>query len=384
MKRVLLVTAKWPLPSSSTDGGDSTVSEVISMLGRDCKLDMLCFRDRENCAGITGVNQFYFYEEDFAQYYNYSKMDGSKFFVRLKQADAAARYVVGIADGYDLIIIHHCMFLLGLLNYSKDIFAKIILFPMFTGDSYIKSGEYVPQEYIEAEKQAIFRVSRIISPSRTEKEVLADFYGADPARVFVIPRPVKNKRFRGYAAASETVRILYIASVRRQKAHLEAVKLIEMLGRKGVTARLNCVGSVQDASIYKECMDYAERAGIRDRIAFSGTLGQEELECAMSQSDFNISVSNWETFGRGIYEGMAFGLPTLVLARIACAGEDVIPGVKPIIAENIREMAGHIASLAADPAAYERESRRGRVLAEALSVEAVGRIMKACILDETM
>ncbi|MCD7909016.1 MAG: glycosyltransferase family 4 protein [Clostridium sp.] len=255
---------------------------------------------------------------------------------------------------------------------------------MFTGDSYIKSGEYVPQEYIEAEKQAIFRVSRIISPSHTEKEVLADFYGADRARVFVIPRPVKNKRFRGYAAASETVRILYIASVRRQKAHLEAVKLIEMLGRKGVTAKLNCVGSVQDASIYKECMDYAERAGIRDRIAFSGTLGQEELECAMSQSDFNISVSNWETFGRGIYEGMAFGLPTLVLARITCAGEAVIPGVKPIIAENIREMAGHIASLAADPAAYERESRRGRGLAEALSVEAVGQIMKACILDETM
>ncbi|MCD7909015.1 MAG: hypothetical protein LUH04_15300 [Clostridium sp.] len=70
------------------------MSEVISMLGRDCKLDMLCFRDRENCAGITGVNQFYFYEEDFAQYCNYSKMDGSKFFVRLKQADAAARMLL--------------------------------------------------------------------------------------------------------------------------------------------------------------------------------------------------------------------------------------------------------------------------------------------------
>lgn len=55
-KRVLIVTAKWPYATSSTDGGDSTTKEIIHSLKNEYYLDMLCFRnDIDEKAEIEGI-----------------------------------------------------------------------------------------------------------------------------------------------------------------------------------------------------------------------------------------------------------------------------------------------------------------------------------------
>lgn len=44
-KRILVVSAKWPYVSNSTDGGDSTLNEIIRSLAREYLLDLFCFRN---------------------------------------------------------------------------------------------------------------------------------------------------------------------------------------------------------------------------------------------------------------------------------------------------------------------------------------------------
>lgn len=71
-KKVLIVTAKWPYTTKSTDGGDLTTKEIIHSLKNDYNVDLLCFRnDIDEQTTIDGVQDIHFYYDDFALFKNY-------------------------------------------------------------------------------------------------------------------------------------------------------------------------------------------------------------------------------------------------------------------------------------------------------------------------
>lgn len=192
-ERVLIVTAKWPKVSNSTDGGDSTVEEIIHAFTRHYIVDVLCFRnDLINSVQLDCVRKVMVYSEDFAVFSNYSLHNQDKFIIRIQQSKIAATEIERIADDYDLIVIQHNMFVLG-LGENQPILDKVVLYPMFTGTSYIRAGEVVPSDYINLEKKVLYRVGRIFTPSVTEKDMLILDYGVPNEIIRVIPRPVKSK-----------------------------------------------------------------------------------------------------------------------------------------------------------------------------------------------
>lgn len=367
-KKVLIVTAKWPYTTNSTDGGDSTTKEIIHSLKDDYFVELLCFRnDIDEQITIDGVQEIHFYNEDFALFKNYRLHNEEKFLVRLSQAEIAKKEIERIYQGYEFIIVQHDMFILG-MEKEKELLDRIVLYPMFTGSSYIRSGEVVPPIYIQREKNVLKLVKLIISPSNVEKEMLISEYGVDSDKILVVPRPVDYTYHVRCVSDPKIIKLLYIASIRTQKNHMDALQLVNIITRKGVNVELHCVGAIQDDEIFSDCMNYLVENKLTDNVVFHGNKSHDQLEIIMNNCNFNISVSQWETFGRGIYEGMVFGLPTIILKKLECVMQADNLGIFPYVVSSLEEMANTIIDLFWDKKKYEDESKKGKDLSSLLSV----------------
>ncbi|MBQ6776656.1 MAG: glycosyltransferase family 4 protein [Synergistaceae bacterium] len=380
MKKILYVTSKHPSSSDSRDGGDSTVFEMIRALGSCCQLDILCFRECDCEVKIPFVNKIFSVNMDFANYAFHSANHGEKFLIRLDQAAISAREIARIAPAYDIIMIQHCMFALRLAEFAPDVFERIILLPMFTGVEYIKARDAVPSSYIEAEKQALSKIAKFITPSYAEQKILIDDYGISAQKIAVIPRSVNNIEFTQRKHCRKNLPLIYIASIRRQKAHIEAMELFKLV-KKSVPARLHCVGTIQDKNLFDECIDFLTKNSLMNDVIFHRTLKPTDLNHLLSECDVNISVSLWETFGRGIFEGMAAGLPTVALRRILSV-LDFSEECRPLIADSIDDMANKIFMLYADKNLFCSESSKGRFVRDHLSFDRIGTILRDVILSD--
>lgn len=378
-QKVLLVTAKWPEVTASNDGGDSTVREIISSIGASCMLDMLCFRDDlDSKSRLAGIHRIIFYREDFAVFCNYEKHDQSKFLCRIQQSKIAADMIRRIHKEYDIILVQHNMFLLDLAK-DCDILRKSVLFPMFTGTSYVKAGEAVPKEYLELEKKTMPLVKTIISPSCMEKQMMVQQYQVPSDIIRVIPRQI-SMAAKERKKTENRFKLIYVASIRMQKCHMEAVRLVRDLKKEKHDIKLRCVGAIQDNVIYRECIEYIEKFGLEENIEFCGNKSVEEVTELFNMSDINISMSKWETFGRGIYEGMAMGLPTIVLKELRCVTEAENIGVYPMIAEDTEDMKRKILTLFSDDEVYCLESLKYETISKKLNREWIEACMRSCIL----
>lgn len=188
---------------------------------------------------------------------------------------------------------------------------------MFSAVSYQKGGDYVPQKYIEEECRVMRYVEKIISPSILEKRELIKYYNCCEDKIEVLPRMVGNLRMsnkvENYKFPLKQIRIIYIASIKNQKNTLDAIRVAEIIKNRGYDVKLYCVGKTQDARLYSECAKYCQSHNLENLVDFVGICNREKLGYYVELSHFNISVAKWETFGRGIYEGMMSYLPTVVL-----------------------------------------------------------------------
>lgn len=375
-KKVLIVTAKWPYVSQSTDGGDSTTKEIISSLSNKYIVDMLCFRnDIEMGSTIDHIHNIFFYYDDFALFKNYALHNEEKFLVRLQQSQIAGEEIRKISDNYDFIIVQHVMFLLS-MDDDKELLNKIVLYPMFTGSSYLRSGEKVPDSYFKKEKSVLSLVRLIVTPSNVERDMLVDIYGVELANIIVVPRPVEYKHSTRKISDERKIRLIYIASIRIQKNHLSAMKLVKCIHDEGINVELHCVGAIQDEAIYSECKCYLKTNNLTENVIFHGNKSYEQVAGIMSKCDFNISVSKWETFGRGIYEGMVFGLPTVILDQLECIAKADNIGIYPCITSSVEEMASQVINLFHNRELYVLESKKGAELSELLNSKNIYRLIR--------
>lgn len=377
--KILFVTSKHPFPSDSRDGGDSTVSEMIQALGNHCQMDILCFREFDGCSEIPSVHEIFFQNIDFANYKLYSGKKGEKFLIRLQQAEISAKKIANLAPNYDVIIVQHCMFLLKLLEIAANVFEKIILFPMFTAMEYMMTKDFVPSEYVVAEKEALLHVPKFITPSNAERDVLINGYNVPSEKIFVIPRSVNEIKFTNHESCRENLQLIYIASIRRQKAHKDALELFRRVKKSVPLAQMHCVGTIQDEDLFRGCMDFLSKYALKRDVIFHGTLNHMDMNRLLSSCDINISVSLWETFGRGIFEGMAAGLPTVVLQRIRSIS-DFPEDVHPIIVSCLEEMKDKILMLYKDAEFFNAESSKGKLVGEYLSFKKIQVSLRNIIL----
>ena len=102
--------------------------------------------------------------------------------------------------------------------------------------------------------------------------------------------------------------------------------MLKELSEHAIDVRLHLAGSYQNDSVLSDCHTYITANGLSEKVIFHGVLPQKELAALIAQAHINISVSNWETYGRGIFEGMAGGLPTVVFDHLECVKQYVTDG----------------------------------------------------------
>lgn len=319
LKKVLLFTGKFPSFGDDTDGGSILIYSLIQALKYNCILDVIFTRTpRKGFEVIEGVRKVSFetYERHLSDKFARRLANKEQLFSRLRKEIAA----------YDTVIITHCSKAFGIERLSAEERSKIVLFPMYLSPSYKRSGEYPPDEYIAEECSALCSAGKILTPSDSEKQDMIRVFGIDENKIKVIPRGYSSYIKPVVKQTHFPIELLYIASIKEQKNTKEAIVLLKELSEHAIDVRLHLAGSYQNDSVLSDCHTYITANGLSEKVIFHGVLPQKELAALIARAHINISVSNWETYGRGIFEGMAGGLPTVVFDHLECVKQYVTDG----------------------------------------------------------
>ncbi len=360
MKKVLLFTGKFPAIGEDSDGGSILINTLIETLKSRTCLDVAFTRTRRSdVEEIDGVNKVFFE--------TYKVRNDNKFIRRLLNKNQLFNFISKKIDYYDMVIITHCSKVFGIEKLTFEQRQKIVLFPMFLSVSYRRSGEFPPDEYIEAEKKALNAVGKIMTPSDSEKQDLIDFFGVDEQKITVVPRGFSSDITANPKPLISPINLLYIGSIKEQKNTMEAIVLLNKLCQNGVDAMLYIAGGCQDKSVYEDCLRYIELCRLWDRVKFCGVLNQKEMAELIHKMHINISVSNWETYGRGIFEGMAGALPTVVYDRLECVKQYVSDGEGIRFVNTHKDFLLELIKLCTDEKYYKEQAAKATVSVEYLS-----------------
>ena len=304
-KKVLLYLGKFPNDKDDLDGGSQLAYQLINTLKMKSILDVAFIRKQNQIFESSNINKVF--------YYKYKNPNDNKFFRRLINIETN-RKVFENHYKYDLIIAAHCSKLFG-LGENTDIMNKSVIFPMFLTHSYLRAREEVPQEYTEQEDKILKEVSQIITPSEEEKNDIILEYGISNEKICVIPRGI-NINYIGPKIYKKEVKIVSIGSIKAQKNHLDDLKVLLNLIKYGYNATLTIIGSVYDKYILDELIDFASKNKIDNKVTYKSGLDRIELSKLLASMTIGLSNSSWETFGRGVFECLAAGLPTFVSDKL--------------------------------------------------------------------
>lgn len=372
-KRVLIFSAKWPTSNIEMDGGALTVKQYCEILSENYLVDYLYLQKNKDEELIVPdmINSYEIADGNYFNFDNYNKPNCNKFEARLNNIDYNNDLILSKIDAYDFIFIVHCCQAMGLeKKLNSEQLKKIIVMPMFLSNSYVLSGEIVPDEYIRREKLILNAVGYIITPSTIERDYMIQNMGVNENKVIVIPRAVGEEFLKGEKnRTSNEFNICYVASFKNQKNNITALKLIDSLQKHNIDARLYMVGSVQDKNVYNECLEYIKEHNIETKVRIYETMTQHNLAQLYEKMDIAISVSLCETFGRAIFEGLASGLPTVVLnvlKEVKLLSRDSL-GI--VFVKDLEKMVNFIKEIYNDKDMYVQMSKAASILGCSYSLD---------------
>jgi D-inositol-3-phosphate glycosyltransferase len=190
---------------------------------------------------------------------------------------------------------------------------------------------------------------RIVAASPLEKMEMQRLYGADPAKITVIPPGVDLNKFRPIpqdeakawiGILCESQNILFVGRIEPLKGVETLLRALAFMVQEDPTwARRVCVSIIGgDASVPVEQMEsemarlHALRAelGLNDLVAFLGKQAQDTLPYYYSAADVVVMPSHYESFGMVALEAMACGTP-VIASRVGGLPYNVLDGVTGIL-----------------------------------------------------
>ncbi len=301
--KVLLYLGKFPGYGKDIDGGSILAKQLIDTLKKRCKLDVAFIRKNNEIYVNNYIKNVF--------YYRYKDALNNKFIRRLKNLDTNIEALKDF-EKYDKVVTAHVSKFFG-CDFGESFWKKTILFPMFCTHSYQRAGEFVPIEYSKQECNVLQSVNKIITPSIEEKQDLISEYLISEDKINVIYRGIDTHiHFRIRKSCGDEINLICIGSIKKQKNNIMQLELLNKLIKNGIRVKLHLVTTIQEKEIYDEMLHYILINNLDKYIIFHISILQEELASLLELCDINISTSNWETFGRGIFEGISAGLPTLI------------------------------------------------------------------------
>ena len=270
---------------------------------------------------------------------------------------------------HDLLVAGHCSKFFGIEK--EELIKRAVIFPMFLTSSYQRAGETVPREYTELETAVLTNVFKIITPSVEEAKDIIHDYQVPVEKIKVIPRGISSC-MKGVKRKldKENMKIVAIGSIKLQKNHLQNLKVLKILRERAIKIRFVLIGVVHDPEYYECLKNYIQDNKLENYVDFYHGITQQQISELLSSASFSISSSNWETFGRGIYEGFAAGLPTILSDRLCVVKNNVPEQDGVMYCENAYEMADKIQYLIENPKVYDKASGNVLHISQRFSYEA--------------
>lgn len=185
------------------------------------------------------------------------------------------------------------------------------------------TGDPEPERRIEAEAEVIACSDIILSNSPAEADQLISLYGADPARVEIVPPGVDHAFFspgdrrgaRNALGLGEHPVLLFVGRVQPLKGVDVAVEALAALDDS--TAVLMVVGGPSGIDGDREMQrvkDLAMRLGVLERVQFVEPQPHHLLSTYYRAADVTVVPSRSESFGLVALESAACGTPVVAAA----------------------------------------------------------------------
>lgn len=225
-------------------------------------------------------------------------------------------------------------------------------------------------------RSTLRRARTVVTPSRASRSDLISLFGADGARLRVVPMGVDPDLARRPSAEQiEDLKSRYglkpplILVVGNDKPHknfdlvLRAFHLARR--RHRLPGQLVFVGGVRpDGRIASRC----QRLGLEDRVRFLGRVPGAHLHAVYHVAAVLLHAALYEGFGLPILEAMRVGLPVITsnLGAMRELGEGAARLVNPL---DVDEVAGAVERVLVDDPLRRRMIEAGRRKAENLTWE---------------
>jgi D-inositol-3-phosphate glycosyltransferase len=263
-----------------------------------------------------------------------------------------------LARGVDYDLVHAHYWLSGVVGLALRARWGTPVLQMFHTLGRLKNraardaAEREPEVRLAAEARIVARADRIVAANAEERAQLVREYGADPARIAVIPCGVDTRLVAPGDAAAERAALgladapllLYVGRLAPIKGLDTLLDAVGLLHRRGIAARLLIVGGEADEPLdghETRLRAQIERLGLRDAVRFVGAQPQETLRAYYVAADALVLPSYYESFGMVALEAMACGTP-VIASRVGGLPTTVRDGVTGFLVPE-----GDVAALAA-------------------------------------
>jgi glycosyltransferase involved in cell wall biosynthesis len=250
------------------------------------------------------------------------------------------------ANGIEYELIHANFFMSALVASNIKKYMQIPYVVTFHALGLVrkihqKEKDGFPAERIDIERHIVADADQLIAECPQDREDLIVHYGADPAKITIIPCGFNPREF--YPMDKGSARD-FLSLDKNEKIILQ---LGRMVPRKGVDNVIRAVGKLKDciSSLrliivggeadtpdpvltpeIKRLQQIAEKENVSDKIMFTGRRKRDVLKYYYAAADIFVSTPWYEPFGITPLEAMACGTPVI--------GADV-GGIKYSVADNV-------------------------------------------------
>lgn len=216
-----------------------------------------------------------------------------------------------------------------------------------------------PADRIDAERRIVAAADRLIANTEVEADQLVSRYGADRARITVVPPGVDTEVFAPVADPTRDY-VVFAGRLQPLKGVDVLLRAAALLGAVEVVV----IGGLSGPAPY-------ELGGLHDRVRFLPPLPQPELARWLANAALVAMPSHSESFGLVALEGQACGTPVLA-ARVGGLPAVVVDGVTGVLVDghDPARWAGALGQLLADPAQRAAMGAKAVVHAEGFSWDA--------------
>jgi glycosyltransferase involved in cell wall biosynthesis len=183
-----------------------------------------------------------------------------------------------------------------------------------------------PSERCDIEAWLAVACDHVIATSRAERATMLDF-GAEPARVTVIPCGVDLGRFRpARSQQGHAPRVVCVSRLVPRKGIAEVIEAVAGLdGVELVIAGGPRAAMLDDDPYAQELAALIDRLGASERIRLAGGIERDEVPELIHTADVVCCTPWYEPFGMVAVEAMACGVPTVATA-VGGLAETVVHG----------------------------------------------------------